>query len=184
MSNVRHQPVAESALSGIYNYRAVDESLCTSGQPTAAQVATIAAAGFATIINLALHDDPRYSLPDEPGVVKSLGLAYVHIPVQFAAPTEADLLAFFAAMDAQSGERLWVHCAANMRVSAFPGLYRVIKLGRLSLRSSSCEGSGSLTKCGLPSSLLPSRSMAPNPSIERTTKSQLRCLLVAAHVER
>ena len=129
MSNVRHQPVAESALSGIYNYRAVDESLCTSGQPTAAQLATIAAAGFATIINLALYDDPRYSLPDEPGVVKSLGLAYVHIPVQFAAPTEADLLAFFAAMDAQSGERLWVHCAANMRVSAFLGLYRVIKLG-------------------------------------------------------
>jgi len=27
-------------------------------------------------------------------------------------------------------------------------------------------------------------SMASNPSIERTPKSQLRCLLVAAHVER
>jgi uncharacterized protein (TIGR01244 family) len=127
--NVSHQPMAESALSGICNYRAVDESLCTSGQPTVAQLATIAAAGFATIINLALHDDPRYSLPDEPGAVKSLGLAYVHIPVQFAAPTESDLLAFFAAMDAHSGERLWVHCAANIRVSAFLGLYRVIKQG-------------------------------------------------------
>jgi hypothetical protein len=26
--------------------------------------------------------------------------------------------------------------------------------------------------------------LAPNPSIERTPKSQLRCLLVTAHVER
>jgi protein tyrosine phosphatase (PTP) superfamily phosphohydrolase (DUF442 family) len=121
--------MAESELSGIYNYRAVDESLCTSGQPTVTQLAAIAAAGFATIINLALHDDPRYSLPDEPGVVKSLGLAYVHVPVQFAAPAQADLLAFFAAMDAHSEERLWVHCAANIRVSAFLGLYRVIRLG-------------------------------------------------------
>lgn len=129
MSNLSHQPMAEPALSGIYNYRAVDESLCTSGQPTTAQLATIAAAGFATIINLALHDDPRYSLPDEPGVVKSLGLAYVHIPVQFAAPAESDLFAFFAAMAEHSGERLWLHCAANIRVSAFLGLYRVIKLG-------------------------------------------------------
>lgn len=119
--------MAESALSSIYNYRAVDDSLCTSGQPTAAQLGNIAAAGFTTIINLALHDDPRYSLPDEPGSVESLGLTYVHIPVQFAAPTEADLLAFFAAMDAHRDEKLWVHCAANMRVSAFLGLYRVIK---------------------------------------------------------
>ena len=125
----RETAMAESELSGIHNYRAVDESLCTSGQPTAAQLAAIAAAGFETIINLALHDDPRYSLPDEPGVVESLGLAYVHIPVQFARPAESDLLAFFAAMESHSGERLWVHCAANMRVSAFLGLYRVIKRG-------------------------------------------------------
>lgn len=121
--------MTDSALSDIYNYRAVDDSLCTSGQPIVAQIASIAAAGYKTIINLALHDDPRYSLPDEPGTAQSLGLAYVHIPVQFAAPKEADLLAFFAAMDAHRDEKLWVHCAANMRVSAFLGLYRVIKQG-------------------------------------------------------
>lgn len=117
------------SLSEIYNYRAVDVALCTSGQPTVAQLGSIAEAGFTTVINLALHDDPRYSLPDEPATAHSLGLAYVHIPVQFAAPTQADLLAFFAAMEAHQGERVWVHCAANMRVSAFLGLYRVIRQG-------------------------------------------------------
>lgn len=118
-----------SVLASIYNYRPVDESLSTSGQPTVAQLASVAEAGFKAVINLALHDDPRYSLPDEAGAVRSLGLAYVHIPVQFSAPTEADLLAFFSAMQAHRGQKVWVHCAANMRVSAFLGLYRVIKQG-------------------------------------------------------
>lgn len=116
-------------LKRIYNYRHVDESLGTSGQPTVAQLRSIGAAGFDTIVNLALHDDPRYSLPDERGAVESLGLEYVHIPVTFAAPAQSDLLAFFAAMEAHRGRKVWVHCAANMRVSAFLGLYRVVIQG-------------------------------------------------------
>ncbi len=119
--------MTKSELSSIHNYRVVNDMLGTSGQPTVAQFQSIAAAGYKTVINLALHDDPRYSLPDEPGTVQSLGLSYVHIPVQFTAPTEADLLAFFAAMEAHQDKMLWIHCAANIRVSAFLGLYRVIK---------------------------------------------------------
>jgi protein tyrosine phosphatase (PTP) superfamily phosphohydrolase (DUF442 family) len=116
-------------LTTIYNHRAVSDTLGTSGQPTVAQLEAIAQAGFSTVINLALHDDPRYSLPDEPGTVRALGMNYVHIPVQFAAPRRADLLAFFDAMEAHRSERVWVHCAANMRVSAFLGLYRVLRQG-------------------------------------------------------
>ena len=119
----------EASLSAIHNCRAVDDNLCTSGQPTVAQLAGIASAGYKTIINLGLHDDPRYSLPDEPGSVRSLGLTYIHIPVQFAAPAEADLLAFFAAMEAHRDEKVWVHCGANFRVTAFLGLFRVVRQG-------------------------------------------------------
>jgi uncharacterized protein (TIGR01244 family) len=120
---------ASSELSSIHNYRAVDDAIGTSGQPTEKQLAAVADAGFRTVVNLALHDDPRYSLPDEAATVRSLGMAYVHIPVQFATPTEQDLLAFFEAMDAHGREKVWIHCAANMRVSAFLGLYRVLRQG-------------------------------------------------------
>jgi len=112
------------------NFRKVSEKLFTSGQPDEAQLASARAAGVEVVVNLALHDDPRYSLPDEPGTVESLGMTYVHVPVQFGAPTEADLLAFFAAMDAHRGEAILVHCGANYRVSAFLGLYNVLKLGQ------------------------------------------------------
>ena len=113
----------------IEQYRRVDEMLATSGQPSEAQLAALAREGFGVVINLALHDDPRYSLPDEPALVHSLGMAYVHIPVAFAAPQESDLWTFFDAMDKHQGRKLLVHCAANMRVPAFLGLYRAIKQG-------------------------------------------------------
>jgi uncharacterized protein (TIGR01244 family) len=115
------------ALEQIYHHRAIDERLASSGQPTVAQLADIAAAGYTTVINLALHDDPRYSLPDEAGTVASLGMRYVHIPVQFARPTRDDLKAFFEAMDAHRGDKVWVHCAANLRVTAFLGLYWALR---------------------------------------------------------
>ena len=117
-----------SLLAGISGYRRVGDALSTSGQPTEAQLRAIAEAGFTAVINLALHDDPRYSLADEAGAVRALGMAYTHIPVRFDAPTHEDLERFFNAMDAARGECLWVHCAANMRVSAFLGLYRALRL--------------------------------------------------------
>ena len=116
-------------LNAIYNYRAVDDLLATAGQPTDAQLGAVAREGFAVVINLALHNDPRYSLPDEEKTVKSLGMEYVHIPVQFDAPDEADAAAFFAAMEQHHGAKVLVHCAANKRVTAFLGLYRVLKQG-------------------------------------------------------
>ena len=111
----------------IYNYIEIDETLATSGQPSVEELAAAARAGFEVVINLALHDDPRYSLPDEPGTVASLGMTYVHIPVKFDAPREGDLLAFFSAMTAHADRKVLVHCAANKRVTSFLGLYRVIR---------------------------------------------------------
>ena len=86
-------------LAAIYNYRHASPQLATSGQPTEAGLAAIAAAGFEVVINLALHDDPRYSLADEPGTVRQLRMDYVHIPVQFAHPTAGDFAAFAAALE-------------------------------------------------------------------------------------
>jgi uncharacterized protein (TIGR01244 family) len=121
--------LTKADVTSIYNYREVDATLATAGQPTEEQLCFIARDGFQVVINLALHDDPRYSLKDETASVTSLGMEYVHIPVDFQSPTESDLQKFFAALDAHRGQKVLVHCAANKRVTAFVGLYRTIKLG-------------------------------------------------------
>jgi protein tyrosine phosphatase (PTP) superfamily phosphohydrolase (DUF442 family) len=56
-------------------------------------------------------------------------MTYVHVPVQFSAPTKNDLRLFFDALDLHKERRVLVHCAANYRVTAFLGLYRVVRLG-------------------------------------------------------
>ena len=118
----------ESVLQGIINFRRLSDRLITGGQPTEAELALAAAAGAEVVINLG-RLDPAYALPDERGTVAALGLIYEHIPVVWAEPTAADLDAFFAAMARHAGRRLFVHCAANYRASAFNMLYRVLRLG-------------------------------------------------------
>lgn len=115
-------------LTAIINFRRLSDHLITGGQPTEAQLAAAAAAGVEAVINLG-RLDPAYALPDERGTVAALGMAYEHIPVVWAEPLAADLRAFFAALDRHAGRRIFVHCAANYRASAFILLHRVLRLG-------------------------------------------------------
>ncbi len=112
----------------IPNWRRLGPALTTSGQPSEAQLAGLAALGVERVINLGLHTHEK-ALADEAGTVAALGMGYVHIPVDFTNPTEADLTAFYAAMDALAGRTAHVHCIANYRVSAFLYRYRVDRLG-------------------------------------------------------
>ena len=110
------------AIEEIRNYVALSGGLATGGQPSEEQIQELAQAGFELIINLGLLD-PRYCLEDEVGLVRSLGMEYHHIPVNFQAPTIEDLTQFFTVMQAAAGKRIFVHCAANYRVSSFVSLY-------------------------------------------------------------
>jgi protein tyrosine phosphatase (PTP) superfamily phosphohydrolase (DUF442 family) len=78
------------------------------------------------VINLALPASDN-ALANEGSVVTGLGMAYVHIPVNFKAPTSQDFRAFCRVMEAFEDRPVFVHCAANMRVSAFVFLYRVLR---------------------------------------------------------
>ena len=115
-------------LSDIYNFRSIGEGLGTSGQPTESQLREIRQAGFEAVINLALPTSDN-ALANEGSIVTGQGMAYVHIPVDFKAPTAKDFQAFCDVMDAFRSRPVFVHCAANMRVSAFIYLYRVLRQG-------------------------------------------------------
>jgi protein tyrosine phosphatase (PTP) superfamily phosphohydrolase (DUF442 family) len=114
-----------SILSDIYNFRAIADGLGTAGQPTEGQFQAVRESGFGAVVNLALPTSDN-AIADEGSVVTRLGMAYVHIPVNFGAPTAEDFSAFCGVMKAFEGRRVFVHCAANMRVSAFVFLYRVL----------------------------------------------------------
>jgi uncharacterized protein (TIGR01244 family) len=115
----------DSIVSGIRDYRKLSERIATAGQPTQEELAAVARAGYEVVINLDVSDS-SYALEDEGRLVRSLGLEYVHIPVVWEQPTKADLERFFEIMEARQDKTLFVHCAANRRVSVFMALYRIM----------------------------------------------------------
>jgi protein tyrosine phosphatase (PTP) superfamily phosphohydrolase (DUF442 family) len=117
-----------AALNAITNYLRLSPTLGTAGQPTAEQFRAVAEAGYQVVINLALSTSD-HALPQEAEIVKSLGMTHFHMPVVWEAPTPMDLEIFFKVMDRNRDIQVLVHCALNMRVSAFVYLYRVLRLG-------------------------------------------------------
>ncbi len=105
-----------------YNFRRISERLTTSGLVSVAQLGDLHREGYEAVINL-LPDSNEHAVTDEARIVRDQGLDYVYIPVDFEAPTHADLEAFADAMTARAGQKVHVHCAANYRVSAFYSLY-------------------------------------------------------------
>ena len=121
-------PFENEPIQLIYQLRVIDDRLATAGQPTAEQFRAVRSGGYQAVINL-LPADSKWAVAGEQAAVEEQGLRYHHLPVVWEAPTADDFTRFCALMQAESGSRLFVHCAANMRVSAFVFLYRVLRLG-------------------------------------------------------
>lgn len=121
---------ATPTMDDIYHFFAMPLNIGTAGQPTPEQFGQIAEAGFTVVVNLAMPDSEN-ALPDEGRLVSETGMTYVHIPVPWEAPSPTHLRQFFAVMDALQlqQQRVFVHCAANSRVSAFVYKYLTLRHG-------------------------------------------------------
>lgn len=116
------------------NVHRVSESLWSSGQLSGSDIHELPGLGVTAVINLALPTSPG-ALPTEAALVTGLGLSYIQIPVQWEAPRLEQFIQFQDVMHAYRGETVWVHCAKNMRVSAFLYLYRKLVLGEPDARA-------------------------------------------------
>lgn len=115
--------MVEPTIATIPNFLQVSKTVATAGQPTEAHIAAIRAAGYRVVINLALPSSAN-ALANEQALVETEGMTYIHIPVLWEEPTLADVRQFFSVMQAYGSQPVFVHCAKNMRVSAFMYLYR------------------------------------------------------------
>ncbi|RUR84097.1 protein tyrosine phosphatase family protein [Chlorogloeopsis fritschii PCC 9212] len=115
-------------MDNIYNFLQISELIATSGQPTKEEFALIKEAGYQLVVNLALPESPN-AVPDEKQIVESQGMEYVHIPVVWDKPNLENVKDFFRVMETNADKRVFVHCAANKRVSAFMYLYRHLHEG-------------------------------------------------------
>ena len=116
------------SLNDIFNFIQLDDRVATSGQPTEAQFSLVKEAGYTTVINLAPKSHEN-ALGNEDEILERMGIRYIHLPVVFTNPKREDFDRFVDALESCDDDRIWVHCAANMRVSAFFFKYRTERLG-------------------------------------------------------
>jgi protein tyrosine phosphatase (PTP) superfamily phosphohydrolase (DUF442 family) len=116
------------SVNDIFNFIQLDDRVATSGQPTEAQFSLVKGAGYTTVINLAPKSHEN-ALGNEDEILERMGIRYIHLPVVFTNPTREDFDRFVDAFESCDDDRIWVHCAANMRVSAFFFKYRTERLG-------------------------------------------------------
>lgn len=114
-------------LEAIRNFQQVSETLASAGQIGYEQIPLLKEEGYDVVVNLAVADEERNGR--EGFLVAEAGLTYVHIPVDWNAPTLEDVQVFFDVMEANEGRKVFVHCFANMRASAFVYMYRTLVEG-------------------------------------------------------
>jgi protein tyrosine phosphatase (PTP) superfamily phosphohydrolase (DUF442 family) len=128
ISNILKMNLMGDLIENIYNFIQLSDRISTAGQPTLEQYPTIASEGYQIVINLALQESAN-ALENEDEIATNLGLEYIHIPVIWNTPTVEDFQKFVSVIEANLDRKIFIHCAANMRVSAFMYLYRQIYTG-------------------------------------------------------
>jgi len=112
-------------LDDIDNYRRYSPNFSSSGQPGIEDFRVLSETGFQRIIYLAFSDN-KSAVEHEDRVVKSLGMDYLQIPVDFDRPEIDDFEDFAAVLNRDKTIRTLLHCQINLRASTFSFLYRVI----------------------------------------------------------
>ena len=116
-----------ASLETIRNFQVVSDRLASAGQIGYDQIPLIREEGYEVVINLAIADEERNG--QEGFLVAQEGLTYIHIPVEWNQPRLSDLEMFFDVMQANDDRKVFVHCFANMRASAFVYMYRTLVEG-------------------------------------------------------
>jgi protein tyrosine phosphatase (PTP) superfamily phosphohydrolase (DUF442 family) len=109
------------------NTHQVFDWLWSSGQLSERDISSLPALGIDVVVNLALPTSSN-ALLGEAELITRQGVAYIQIPVEWEHPKSEQFTQFVGVLNAFVGRKVWVHCAKNMRVSAFIYLYRKLVL--------------------------------------------------------
>jgi protein tyrosine phosphatase (PTP) superfamily phosphohydrolase (DUF442 family) len=117
--------LAQVLLPAPPNVVAITPRLTTSGQPSAAWLETLGTRGVEAVIYLAPLSVGD-AVPEEPQILARQKIDFIHIPIAFNRPSNADFDQFSAAMTRFADKNVLVHCQINMRASSMVFLYRTI----------------------------------------------------------
>ena len=118
---------AQTELPPIRNFLQVNNEFCTGGQPRIEHFAKLKADGVKAVLNL--RQPTEHRAEEEAAAVAKAGLKYFNIPVEYRAPTDAQVDEFLKITDDPANRPMFIHCTAAIRVGAFWMIRRVVRDG-------------------------------------------------------
>ena len=116
-------PQAHADITQAKNFQKFDANILTSGQPSQKVLEGLGTDDVEVVINLVRSSEGVYN-PKEGEILQSNGIEYIHNPVSWSSPKDAQLQNFLDVMKRHEGKKILVHCRSNARASAFVAVYR------------------------------------------------------------
>jgi protein tyrosine phosphatase (PTP) superfamily phosphohydrolase (DUF442 family) len=115
------------AIAGLPNASEPIPGWVTGGQPSAAHVSALKAAGCQVIVD---NRDPMEPRPfDEPATVRAAGMEYISMPIVHGAVTVATMQQMHEALKKLEGKKALLHCSSGNRTAAALIPYLVLDKG-------------------------------------------------------
>jgi protein tyrosine phosphatase (PTP) superfamily phosphohydrolase (DUF442 family) len=104
------------AVAGLPNAAEAIPGIVTGGQPTAAHLVALKAAGCDVIVD---NRDPMEPRPfDEPATVRAAGMEYLSVPIVHGAATVDTMKRMHQVVRGLKGRKALLHCSSGNRTSA------------------------------------------------------------------
>ena len=121
--------VVKQERAGIVNFSKVDAVVACGGATETNALDGLAKDGFKSVINLRMASEANANIELNAAHARSLGLNYIHIPFNAAAPEPRVLEQFLAAIANKANQPAYVHCGSANRVGAVWLVKRVLQDG-------------------------------------------------------
>jgi uncharacterized protein (TIGR01244 family) len=114
---------------GITNFTQVDAVVACGGATDTSALEGLKNDGFKAVINLRQASERGANIEENRARAQALGLKYIHIPYNGAAPENKTFDDFLAAVADKSNQPVYVHCASANRVGSVWLAKRVLQDG-------------------------------------------------------
>src|SRR5688500_13239722 len=119
--------VQKKEVAGIRNYSRVDATVGCGGAVDPAAMAALKTAGFVSVINLRLANEPGADVDAGRAAAQTAGLKYIHLPFNAAMPDSKTVDSFLTAVSDRSNQPVFIHCGSANRVGGMWMIKRVLQ---------------------------------------------------------
>jgi uncharacterized protein (TIGR01244 family) len=119
------QQVTKENVPGVVNFARLETTVACGGATKVEAVPAIKKMGFAAIINVREASEPGADVDAEAAAAKAVGLNFVHVPFNVAAPAPDLVDKFLAAISKPENNPAFIHCAGGGRAAGLWMIKRV-----------------------------------------------------------